>query len=111
MASPASPPTSSAFPRLRPGNHEITSPSSPRDNCIAWAAGDDAHFWWPDVDEVAYWPSQAPRIATMAAFVEAFATLGYSPCEDGELDPGAEKVALYALPDVPTHAARQLPDG
>jgi hypothetical protein len=63
------------------------------------------------VDEVAYWPSEALRIATIAAFVDAFTSLGYSPCADGGLDPGSEKVALYALQGTPTHAARQLRDG
>ena len=111
MASRDSLPSSSAFPRLHPGNHEITSPSTPRYNCIAWAAGDDRRSWWPDVDEVAYWPSNVARVETMEAFVEAFQTLGYLTCEDSEFEPGNEKVALYAHRGMPTHAARQLPDG
>ncbi|MCI0701929.1 MAG: hypothetical protein L0241_12680 [Planctomycetia bacterium] len=32
-------------------------------------------------------------------------------CETGEVETGGEKIALYALASVPTHAARQLPDG
>ena len=47
----------------------------------------------------------------MAAFVQAFATIGYSPCPDGSLEAGWEKVALYATDEGPTHAARQLPTG
>jgi len=103
--------SSSVFPRLHPGNHEITSPPTPRYNCIAWAAGDDERTWWPDVDEVAYWPDNVPRVETIETFVDAFRTLGYLPCEDGEFEPGHEKIALYAHRGVPTHAARQLPDG
>jgi hypothetical protein len=100
-----------AFPRLHPGNHEITSPATPRYNCIAWVAGDDERTWWPDIDGVAYWPANVPRVETMEAFVDAFRTLGSLPCEDGEFEPGHEKIALYAHQGVPTHAARQLPDG
>ena len=48
---------------------------------------------------------------TIEAFVDAFWTLGYVPCEDGRHEPGYEKVALYAFDGTPTHAARQLTDG
>lgn len=102
---------SSTFPKLHPDNHEITSPSTPRYNCIAWAAGGDERNWWPDVDGVAYWPDDVPRVETMEAFVDVFRTLGYLPCEDGEFEPGQERIALYVHQGVPTHAARQLPDG
>lgn len=111
MASRDSLPPSPAFPRLDPENHEITSPSTPRYNCIAWAAGDERRSWWPDVDEVAYWPENVPRIETAEGFAAAFRTLGDSPCGDGEFEPGYEEVALYADQGTPTHAARQLSDG
>jgi hypothetical protein len=32
-------------------------------------------------------------------------------CGDADLEDGYEKVALYALRGIPTHAARQLPSG
>jgi hypothetical protein len=111
MASRDSLPSSSSFPRLHPGNHEITSLSTPRYNRIAWAAEDDARFWWPDVDDVAYWPPHVPRVEAIEAFADAFRTIGYLPCDDGEFEPGYQRVALYALHGIPTHAARQLPDG
>lgn len=44
---------------------------------------------------------------TLEAFVQAFRTLGYEPCQDGELQEGLEKVALYTKNGVPTHSARQ----
>ncbi len=44
---------------------------------------------------------------TLEAFVQAFRTLGYEPCGDGELQEGLEKVALYTKNGVPTYAARQ----
>jgi hypothetical protein len=49
---------------------------------------------------------------TIAAFIQAYATLGFLPCESSALEDGFEKIALYATPDgEPTHAARQLPTG
>jgi hypothetical protein len=49
---------------------------------------------------------------SMAAFVAAFATLGYTPCDDDAFDPAWEKVALFVNgAGEPTHAARQLPNG
>ena len=104
-------PASPEFPLLGPDNHEVTSPETPRYNCIAWAAGDERRWWWPDPDGVAYWPVAAPREETIGAFAAAYGTLGYSPCADASIEPGHEKIAVYALGGPPTHAARQLSDG
>ena len=46
-----------------------------------------------------------------AAFVEAFSTLGYEPCADGDLEDGFEKIAIYQSPGGIQHAARQLSTG
>jgi hypothetical protein len=98
-----------AFPGLRDTGHSITSPATPAYNCIAWAAGDDRRFWWPQ--DLAYWPQGAPRELTLEAFVRAYRTVGYDLCEDGTLEAGYEKIAIYAKDSEPTHAARQLPTG
>ena len=100
-----------AFPRLTADNHRVTSPASREYNCIAWAAGDAGAWWWPDPEGVGFWPEGAPRQETVAAFVLAYYTLGYEPAADATLESGFEKVALYARGDLPTHAARQLPNG
>lgn len=51
----------------------------------------------------------------MSAFVKAFATEGFSPCKNGTLEDGFEKIAIFAVRRdgklVPEHAARQLADG
>jgi hypothetical protein len=52
----------------------------------------------------------------MAAFIQAYATLGYSECQENSLEAGSEKIAIYATRDIdgtlsPTHAAKQLPNG
>jgi len=66
-------------------------------------------WWWPAPGR--YWPAAAPREETLAAFLAAFATLGYAPCASADPEPGVVKIALYAVAGTPTHAARQLPDG
>ena len=46
------------------------------------------------------------------AFVAAFRTLGYEPCESADVEEGFEKIAIYTwAAGTPKHAARQLPDG
>lgn len=45
-------------------------------------------------------------------FVQAFALIGFMPCEGSELEQGFEKIAIYVNNmGQPTHAARQLPSG
>ena len=49
-----------AFPRLRGAPYQVTSPEDDRYNCIAWAAGDPKHWWWPDEpDQPVYRPGSA----------------------------------------------------
>ena len=99
------------FPDLVRTGYHITSPPDPTYNCIAHAVGVTNQWWWPDPAGFDYWPPGVVRDATLAAFVQAFATLGYLPCADGFLEPAWEKVAIYATDNGPTHAARQLDNG
>ncbi len=100
------------FPRLRGTTYRITSPASDVYNCIAWAASDTEHWWWPGDPARTYWPLGVPHLETLEAFRDAFATLGYVICEQADLEPGFEKIALFVDADgIPTHAARQLRDG
>jgi len=102
-------PVERAFPNLVRSGYAITSPHDPNYNCIAWAAADTSRFWWPT--PFSYWPAGVPRELTLAAFEEAFRNLGYDSCNDGDLEEGFEKIALYAKDGVPTHMARQLESG
>lgn len=89
-----------------------TSPKDDCYNCIAWAAGDTDHHWWPTPVPTngVYWPVEPEE--TQEGFVRAFRTLGYEPCGDGQLEEGIEKLVLYVDPQgVPTHMARQLESG
>src|SRR5262245_37011419 len=103
-----------AFPGLRGTGYRVTSPPDDTYNCIAWAAGDTTDWWWPDEaghPDSAHWRPGVPRLETLEAFREVFATLGYVACTDDQPEAGYEKVALFALEGVPKHAARQLPGG
>ena len=104
------------FPNLSSDTCHITSPRKRKYNCIAWAAGSNAMWWWPDLFGKDYWPSGAPREENIEAFVVAFESQGYELCEDGTLEPGFEKVSLFAKSSyhgmaTPTHAAIQLENG
>lgn len=100
------------FPNLQGSGH-VTSLRSPDYNCIAWAAGDSRRWWWPFPKiPPYYWPVNAATSAALGVFVATFMELGYSRCEDGELERGFEKIAFYAdAQGQVTHAARQLTDG
>lgn len=102
-----------AFPHLRTTPNRVTSPADAAYNCIASAAGSDSDWWWPSDDAgKTYWPAVAPRARTLDTFRTAFISLGYADSADDSLEPGFEKVAIFADPvGVPTHAARQLPTG
>jgi hypothetical protein len=96
------------FPGLATTLFRVTSPPDRIYNCIAWAAGDTTDWWWP----LESWPTGVARDQTLAAFTAAFATLGYQLCSGEELEDGSEKLALFAdSAGLPTHAARQLPNG
>lgn len=99
------------FPGLGRSSYGVTSPHTTLYNCIAWAAQRDDRWWWPDAMGQYYWPTGVSREETLQAFEEAYGTLGFSSCENAEIESGFEKVAVYAKEGVPTHAARQMPDG
>lgn len=100
----------SAFPGLSKSDFNIESCKDPKYNCIAWAAEDTNHYWWPT--EGGYWPEGSPRALTIDAFVAAFATQGYIPCENELYEMGFIKIAIFASDNgTPTHAARQKHNG
>lgn len=107
-------PLEETFPNLAKGGYRVTSAQTKDHNCIAWAAGDTQNWWWPIPPGIkeAFWPSGASREETLAAFQDAFASLGYVVCDDEDLETGFEKIALFANQEgVPQHAARQLLTG
>jgi hypothetical protein len=100
-----------AFPNLRSSGFRITSEATGEYNCIAWSVHDTENWWWPN-PLAAFWPEGVPLEETLPAFIEAFRTRGFVPCESFELEHGFEKIAIYVdSQGTPTHAARQLSNG
>lgn len=103
------------YPNLSRREYEVTSCETGAYNCIAWSIqpGDERN-WWP-YDENYHWPSEVPREETVAAFIQLYQFHGFEVCTDDCLEAGFEKVALYVEQadgkSLPTHAARQLPNG
>lgn len=104
------------FPRLALNGFKITSPKTDQYNCIAWAGDDDTEKWDPDSASGRYWPDQSvgvPRTLDEDSFVKLYeAEGGYKECDNGDLEHGFEKIAIFAgLNKEVTHAARQLQSG
>jgi len=115
------------FSKLSNENHRCTSDPVEEQNCIAYAAGDEIHYWWPPGDDFPgglpapyFWPRSCPPDETIESFVCAYALLGFEECdksEDGRLEDKVEKLALFAKWTMkdgkkvlePTHAAIQSP--
>ena len=100
------------FPKLNTQSFDFTSPKDNGYNCIAWAAGENDRVWWPDRGNAGYWPRGIPREETLPAFIAAYETLGFERCSSDLLEPGYEKIVIFADENCkPKHAARQLPCG
>jgi hypothetical protein len=111
------------FPNLTDRNNRVRSPKRDAQNCIAFAAGDDIHFWWPipgtsfpgKYKPPYHWPDKCPEEETLAAFESAFATVGFERCDDGRREKGYVKIAIFGHgafgdPNAKVrHAARQSP--
>lgn len=102
------------FPKLRRDQYYVTSYETVDYNCIAHAANDATNWWWPIDQDGVHWPAGVDREETVERFAEAYATVGYAVCgqQSRTLEEGFERIAIYADAEgIPTHAARQLPDG
>lgn len=97
------------FPRLHDVDAKKTSEATPAYNCIAWAFKDNRRWWWPGGRT--YWPFNPSGMSTLEAFELYFRDDGWVETDLAGLEPGFEKIALYALNGVPTHAARLLDSG
>jgi len=98
------------LPKLMDGNPKRMSPCTKRYNCLAWAAGCARKKWAPNGRN--YWPNGIPPNWNIDTIVRIFGeVLGYERCDSEELEPGWEKVAIYASGYVFEHAARQKETG
>jgi hypothetical protein len=100
------------WPNLSLSYYRVTSPKSQEYNCFAWAAGEDDRWWQPIPGDRFYWPDGVPQEETVEAYIQAYQTLGYEIGNDDRLEPEYQKIAIYVnASGIPTHAARQLPNG
>jgi hypothetical protein len=112
------------FPALTADNHAVTSDPVEEQDCIAYAAGDPHHYWWPvqgfpnQLPPPYFWPIECDLKETVDAFICAFGTVGFKRCsddEDGRVEDNKEKIAIYAKKVgssmEPTHAAKQMRNG
>lgn len=99
------------FPNAKNEGYDEISPQSKFYNCIAYAAGDTTRNWWPNNGPTGYWPKNVPQRETVYAFLELYRSLGYENCNDGQLENGFDKIAVYTLNNKVTHAALQLQNG
>ena len=104
-------PTGSGFPLLDAEGWTQTSPADNKYNCIAWAVGENQRWWWPWCLPPVFWPDTPGEDPSLDTFARAFASLSFERCDDGRLEHGWEKIALYVHEGEVTHAARQLPTG
>lgn len=95
-----------------------TSKATKRYNCIAWAAGKDDVWIQPDryptgnPDRTYFWPDNVSQKGDLASYIELFEKcFGFEKCEDGNLEKGFFKIALFYSRKMGIHAARQLSDG
>ena len=81
------------FPNLALLGYARTSEEDPGYNCIAWAAGDTSRNW--DCSrQGGYWPIGAEVGARIEHLIGVFQQQGYAVCDNGDLEPEHEKVAL-----------------
>lgn len=99
------------FQKLRPGNYKHdASHATARYNCLAYANADYRHLWESGQQGGRYyWPSGIAD--TIDGWAEMFTAKGYELTGSREIEPGWEKVAIYAdlLDLFPSHIA--LSDG
>lgn len=99
------------LPGLESADYQITSDADRAYNCIAWALGETDCWWSPSLQSRDYWPEQLPRGDSVENVARAFALAGFERCDTPDLEPGIEKIALFADEGRFTHVARQLASG
>ena len=80
-------------------------------NCLAWALHNNRDQIWPDEDQQLSWPPDMQRAETVQCIQEFLERIGFVECAGHHLEPGYEKIALYADSFGPQHFSRQLANG
>ncbi len=109
------------FQNLNDKNHRWNSEESTAYNCVGYALGfTDKKIWMRPPDEGFEWPFPLPENEDewddLNHFIDCFERQnGYQICENGDLEPRIEKIALYGVErenrKIVRHAAIQRPNG
>ncbi len=84
------------LPNLAGSGYEVTAETTGEFNCIAWDLGITAQRW--DCDSPAsYWSPSLPRNQEVRTIMRLFADEGFRLCENDLLEPGFDKIAIYAF--------------
>ena len=94
------------LPGLEASEYQITSDATDEYNCVAWAVGEDDRWWSHEVDDEYFWPDRALRSEGVESYQAMFALYGFAECDNGDLERGVEKIALFADEGRFTHVAR-----
>ncbi len=98
-------------PNLLTSPYDPKSPPDVKYNCIAFAVGDTERFWYDANVNGYYWPPGVPSADTLDGWIKLFSIHGYSETDDASLEHDYEKIAIYAIENVPEHVARQKASG
>lgn len=97
------------FPKLVPGTYSRASNATARYNCMAFANGDDRHWWEPGCyGGRHYWPPNIKQHDTLESWTVLFVDNGFKPTKNREHEPGFEKIAIYvdSTDMLPSHVAK-----
>ena len=99
------------FPKLTDQNYSISSPATDNYNCVAWAYEVSNKKMWPGAPDDYYWPPDVAGADALQTLIKLYLNAGYEQCDNGQLEDGFKKVAIYVNEEGPQHVARQLESG
>jgi len=98
------------WPSLFTSGFEFTSTETPLYNCAAWANKIDTSRVDYSQDEEGN-PQVDDYFYSLEPYIKYFEEHGFEICEDGNLEQGFEKIAIYKRGNDFKHASRQLLNG
>jgi hypothetical protein len=97
------------FPNLKAAGYEKRSDATEDYNCFAFAANQTTCRLDPTGGPDCDWPDNILPTLFISSFLELYRSYGFEVCDNGDLEEGHEKIAIYV--NEAEHAARQLPSG
>lgn len=89
----------------------VYSPPDFNYNCIAWAMGMSDRWGSHDNVPWAWWPPTVKKNGHPESLINAFKYFGFEICDNGIVEDGFDKVALYQKNGLWQHAAKIIDNG